>query len=90
MLDFFNVQNVSPTSSLAQVGAWSTPFFNELMPIALVGAGILIAGILAVFVIQALIGAFHFLIDNMHVGRSYESDRYDSIKKNNKDFFPHL
>jgi hypothetical protein len=59
-LNFFTLPTA--TSTLASVGAWSAPFFDELIPAGYLVAGFLVGGILVNFVIIGIIRAFQWLV----------------------------
>lgn len=59
------------SSLFASVGFYSSPFFDALLPIALVFAGITIGGILVAIIISALVGGFHTLGDMISGHRSH-------------------
>ena len=55
------LQNMTPlitipttTDMLASVGTASTPLFSSLLPIALLGLGFVVAGVVVVFVVNAI------------------------------------
>lgn len=45
----------SPAAMLTEIGSWSSPLFNDLLPFALLGAGFVVAGMLAGFILQFII-----------------------------------
>jgi hypothetical protein len=52
----------SATGTIAMVGAYSNPWFAELLPIGLMLVGIIIAPLLIGFLIFAMLRAINFLV----------------------------
>lgn len=49
----------SASSTLAQIGAYSSPLFDDLLPFAILAIGFFVGIFIIRFIIQAITGALH-------------------------------
>lgn len=54
----------SAENTLTSISAWSSPFFDSLFPIAMVGVGIVLAGGLAFFLVRVVSYALGYLLNS--------------------------
>jgi len=62
------ISTPDPTTFLNTIGAFSLPYFNELLLPALIIAGILVGGLLVSFIFHGIIGAFTGLLHFFGLG----------------------
>ena len=58
--DLFTLPSAS--STFAYLGTWSSPMFNEFLPLVFLVAGIAIGALVVVFIIYALIDIFERVV----------------------------